>query len=174
MNVKKLLTLGAALAFVTVATSDAQSLSDLAKQEKQRRAKAKTTGGTPAKVYTDDGGTVTTTSTTTTTAAGAASTTAADPAPAAGGKKEKTREEQAAEAQAAWTKQLTETNAEIAELEKVIANNQANLDSMINVTPARANLASRVDADRAKVAQLRQKLLDLEEQRRRAGMPRVR
>ena len=174
MNVKKLLALASALALGVAASSDAQSLSALAKQEKQRRAKAKSAGAAPAKAYTDDGGTLTTASTATTTTEGAPSTTTGAASAAAGGKKEKTPQELAAEAQAAWTKKVADTNAEIADLEKVIANNEANLASMINVTPARANLATRVDADKQKLVQLRQKLVDLEEERRRAGLARVR
>jgi len=176
MNVKKLLCLVSAVAFVS-ATASAQSLTDLAKQEKSRRAKAKSTGTAPAKLYTDSNG----------GAIGAADpATAADPAQGAtggaattaatatGDKKAKTPQELAAEAQAAWAEKVKKAQDEITALEGAISQNERSLASMYNITPARADMVSRIEADKKKVADLKQTLAGLEEERRRAGMPRPR
>jgi|EndMetStandDraft_2_1072991.scaffolds.fasta_scaffold155364_2 hypothetical protein len=176
MNVKKLLCLVSAVALVSAATASAQSLTDLAKQEKARRAKAKTTGTSPAKLYTDSNG----------GAVGAADpAAAADPAqgatgaatttaPATSDKKAKTPQELAAEAQAAWAEKVKKTQDEINSLEGAISQNERSLASMYNITPARADMVSRIEADKKKVADLKQQLAQFEDERRRAGMPRPR
>ena len=56
----------------------------------------------------------------------------------------------------------------------LIAKNERTIASLINITPARADLASKIEADKAKLVQLRQSLVTLEDERRRAGMPRLR
>lgn len=43
---------------------------------------------------------------------------------------------------------------------------------MYNITPARADMVAAVEADKKKIAALKQSLVELEDQRRRAGMPR--
>ena len=45
---------------------------------------------------------------------------------------------------------------------------------MYNITPARADLASRIEADKKKLAGLKQKLVEYEDERRKAGIPRPR
>jgi hypothetical protein len=178
MNVKKLLCLVSAVALVSTATASAQSLTDLAKQEKARRAKAKTTGTTPAKLYTDSTGGAIGAANPATGAAtdpaqgatGAATTTA----PATGDKKAKTPQELAAEAQAAWAEKVKKAQDEINSLESAISQNERSLASMYNITPARADMVSRIEADKKKVADLKQQLAQFEEERRRAGMPRPR
>jgi hypothetical protein len=173
MNIKTILSVVSAFALLASAT-EAQTLSDLAKQEKSRRAKAKTTGTAPAKVYTDADGTgAAAVSNQSATVAGA-TTTAAPAAPGGPEKKEKTREELAAEAAAAWNKKVQDAQTQITELERVISANERNLASMINVTPARAELGTRIEADKKKLADLRQSLLALEDERRRAGIARPR
>ena len=94
MNIKKLLCLVSAVALATSTTANAQSLVDLAKQEKQRRAKLRSMGG-PAKVYTE--GDRTGTADAAAATEGGLSTLAATPTTR--GKKEKTPEELAAERQ---------------------------------------------------------------------------
>jgi glutaredoxin len=54
MNAKGLTCLVSALSLFMATASEPQSLADLAKKEKERQAKARTSG-TPAKVYNDDG-----------------------------------------------------------------------------------------------------------------------
>jgi septal ring factor EnvC (AmiA/AmiB activator) len=171
MNIKKLLYLVPAIVLAS-ATVQAQSLTDLAKAEKARRAKLQKSGG-PSKVYTENdqsggGGSTTEATSTGTAAAGAA------PAAAATGKKEKTPEEQAADAQKEWNEKLKQAQDQIKELEATIARNERTMSSLINITPQRADLATQIEADKKKLADLQQQLVNLEDQRRRAGMPRPR
>ncbi len=167
MNAKTLLCLVSALSLATVGVTQAQSLTELSKQEKQRRAKLRTSGA-PARVYTENNRTAEP------AAADAAATTGTDPlvAAAPGAPKEKTREELDAERQKEWADKVKKAQDEIATLEAAIARNERNLASLINITPARQDLANAVDADKKRLADLRQSLVNLEDERRRAGMPR--
>ncbi len=167
MNAKTLLCLVSALSLATVGVTQAQSLTELSKQEKQRRAKLRTSGA-PARVYTENNRTAEP------AAADATATTATDPlvAAAPGAPKEKTREELDAERQKEWADKVKKAQDEIATLEAAIARNERNLASLINITPARQDLANAVDADKKRLADLRQSLVNLEDERRRAGMPR--
>ncbi len=169
MNVKNVLCLVSAIALASVSVAQAQSLTDLARQEKQRRAKLRAAGA-PAKVYTEGDRNASPAE----PAAEASAASAADPLATAapGGPREKTREELAAEKQKEWADKVKATQDEIAGLEGAIAKNERSLGSLINITPARQDLANAVDADKKKVAALRQTLVNLEEERRRAGMPR--
>ena len=169
MNVKNLLCLVSALSLATVGVTQAQSLTELAKQEKQRRAKLRTSGA-PARVYTENNRTAQSEP----AAADAPATTGTDPlvAAAPGAPKEKTREELDAERQKEWADRLKKAQDEIASLEATIARNERNLASLINITPARQDLANAVEADKKRLADLRQSLVSLEDERRRAGMPR--
>ncbi len=169
MNVKNLLCLVSALSLATVGVTQAQSLTELAKQEKQRRAKLRTSGA-PARVYTENNRTTQSEP----AAADPAATTGTDPlvAAAPGAPKEKTREELDAERQKEWADRLKKAQDEIASLEATIARNERNLASLINITPARQDLANAIDADKKRLADLRQSLVSLEDERRRAGMPR--
>jgi hypothetical protein len=169
MNIKKLLCLVSVAALATSVTANAQSLTELAKQEKQRRAKSRT----PAKLYTDGDKTGNATATGAEPAAGTDPAAAAAPAKADGSKKkEKTPEEMAAEKQKEWGEKVQKAQDEIKNLEDVIARNERSLASMFNITPARADMVNAIEADKKKVADLRQSLASLEEERRRAGMSR--
>jgi len=170
MNVKNLLCLVSALSLATVGITQAQSLTEASKQEKQRRAKLRTSGA-PARVYTENNRS---TQTAEPAAADAAATTGTDPlvAAAAGAPKEKTREELAADRQKEWTEKVQKAQEEIASLEAAITRNERNLASLINITPARQDLANAIEADKKRLADLRQSLVSLEDERRRAGMPR--
>ena len=168
MNMKKLLCAVSILAVATAGAAQTQSLTDLAKQEKQRRAKLRA----PSRVYTEaDRSTAPVPEPEVTDPAAAPP---ADPLAIAapGGKKEKTREELAAEAQKAWAEKVKAAQDEITALEGAISKNERNLASLINITPARQDLANAIEADKKRLAALKQSLVNLEEERRRAGMPR--
>jgi chromosome segregation ATPase len=169
MNIKNLLYLVSALALATT-TAQAQSLTDLAKAEKARRAKLQKASG-PTKVYTEadqsGGGAAQPASAATT---GSTGTTPAS----ASGKKDKTPEEQAAEAQKEWNDKVKQAEDQIKDLQAGITTKERNLASLINITPARVDLANSIEADKKKLVELQQQLVNLEDQRRRAGMPRPR
>lgn len=172
MNAKNLLCLVSALSLATVSGAQAQSLTELAKQEKQRRAKLRTSG-TPTKIYTEsNSGTQPAAEAAPADAAAGAVDPLAAAVPAAGAPKEKTREELAADRQKEWADKVKKAQDEITGLETVIAKNERNLASLINITPARQDLANAIEADKKRLAELRQTLANLEEERRRAGMPR--
>jgi len=170
MNVKNLLCLVSALSLATVSVAQAQTLTELAKQEKQRRAKLRTSGAA-TKVYTESDRS---SQPIEAAPASAAATTGTDPLAAAapGAPKEKTREELDAERQKDWADRLKKAQDEIAGLEAVITKNERNLASLINITPARQDLANSIEADKKRLADLKQSLVTLEDERRRAGMPR--
>jgi hypothetical protein len=169
MNMKNLLVLFSAVALAVSAAAQTQSLPELAKAEKARRAKLQKAGG-PAKVYTegDAGGSSQPDSATTAPGGSAA------PAGSASKKKDKTPEEVAADKQKEWNDKVKQAQDQIKELEATIAKNERNLASFINITPARADLFNTIEADKKKLADLKQSLVNLEDERRRAGMPRPR
>jgi len=172
MNTKNLLCLVSAMALATGTLAQAQSLSELAKQEKQRRAKMKASGGT-AKLYTEGdktGGA----STTGEAAAAPDSMGTAGPVAGEGKKKEKSAEEIAAEKQQEWADKVKKAENEIKSLEDAVTRNERSLASMYNITPARADMANAVEADKARIAALKQSLAALEDERRRAGLTRPR
>ena len=173
MNIKKLLCLvsAVALASTVAAQTQQQSLTQLAKAEKQRRARVQKAGGA-AKVYTE--GDRSGSSETTTTDAAAAPSSDAAPAAPGSTKKEKTPEEVAAERAKEWSDKVKVAQDQIKELEATISRNERTLGSLINITPQRADLANSVEADKKKLADLKASLLTLEEERRRAGIPRPR
>jgi hypothetical protein len=171
MNTKKLMCFISALALATGAFAQSQSLAELAKQEKQRRAKLRASGGS-SKLYTEgdkSGGATATGETTAADAAGGSS-------PVADGSKKKAKspEEIAAEKQQEWADKVKKVQDEIKSVEDAITRNERSLASMYNITPARADMANAVEADKQRVAALRQSLAALEEERRRAGLPRPR
>lgn len=170
MNIKSLLCLVSAVSLASVGVAQAQSLPELARLEKQRRAKQRAVSG-PSKVYTEGDRT----GTTTTSAAPAEGDTLAVPVPpttSPTGTKEKSREELAADRQKEWAEKVKAAQDQIVELEGVISKNERNLASLINITPARQDLANAIEADKKRLAALKQSLVDLEDERRRAGMPR--
>jgi type II secretory pathway pseudopilin PulG len=171
MNFRKLLCVVSLVGFAAV-TASAQTLPEIAKAEKERRAKLRAQGGA-AKVYTESDRNGGTTVPATEVTIPATTTGAPDPA-AASKKKEKTPEDLAAEKQKEWNDRLKTAQDEIKQVEDEIARNERNLSAMINITPARADLANRIEADKKKLVGLKQTLLSLEDERRRAGMPRPR
>ena len=178
MNIRKLLFFASAVIFASVGFASAQSLPELAKAEKARRAKVRSSGG-PAKLYTEENKSAAAEAAAAAsgaqTAEGAAgATTPSVAAGATGGKKEKTPEELAAERQKEWSDKVQKAQDDIKDLEGSISTNERNLGSMINITPARADLANKIEADKKKLAELKQSLVNLEEERRKAGMPRPR
>lgn len=170
MNIKSLLCLVSAVALASVGVAQAQSLPELARLEKQRRAKLRAASG-PSKVYTEGDRTGTTT-TSADPAEGDALAVPVPPATSPTGTKEKSREELAADRQKEWAEKLKAAQDQIVELEGVISKNERNLASLINITPARQDLANAIEADKKRLAALKQSLVDLEDERRRAGMPR--
>ncbi len=166
MNIKNLLVLVSAVALASSAA--AQSLPELAKAEKARRAKLQKSGA-PAKVYTegDRSGTAAPEGDTTTAATGTAA-----PAPAGSKKKEKTPEELAAEKQKEWDDKVKTAQDSIKNVQEAITRNERVLASMYNITPARQDVINNIEADKKKLADLQQTLVALEDERRRAGMPR--
>lgn len=172
MNTRIGLSLIIASALAASVAAQTQSLTDIAKAEKARRAKIRATGN-DVKTYSDSGKTPA-------EAAGdesAAATTvaASDGAPADDPKKkEKTPQELAAEKQQEWAEKLKKAQDDIKELEDVIAKNERSLASMYNITPARADMANAIEADKKKLAALKLSLVTLEEERRKAGLPRAR
>jgi hypothetical protein len=169
MNMKNLLYLVPVIALATT-TVEAQSLTDLAKAEKARRAKLQKSAG-PAKVYTENnasGGDASQPDSTSATTGGAA------PAASASGKKDKSPEELAADKQKEWNEKVKAAEDQIKDLQNGIATKERNLASLINITPARVDLANSIEADKKKLIELQQSLVNLEDERRRAGMPRPR
>jgi len=169
MNIKNLLVLVSAVALASSAAAQShQSLPELAKAEKARRAQLQKSGG-PAKVYTegDRSGAAAPEGDTATAATGTAA-----PAPATGKKKEKTPEELAAEKQKEWDDKVKTAQDNIKNVQEAITRNERVLASMYNITPARQDVINNIEADKKKLADLQQTLVSLEEERRRAGMPR--
>lgn len=164
------LVLGVAIAGLVAPAvpAQAQSLVELAKQEKARRAALKAKGKT-GKSYTEGD-----TSGNAGTASAAASTGAGETPAAAGapGEAPKTPEQERADAQKALGEEVKAAQDEMKALQDVISSNERTLASMVNMTPARADIAAKLDADKKKVADLQAKLEQLEEKRRRAGLAR--
>ncbi|MBX7184915.1 MAG: hypothetical protein K1Y01_07185 [Vicinamibacteria bacterium] len=173
MNMKNLLVVVSAVALATSAAAQSQpSLTELAKAEKARRSKVQKAGGA-AKTYTESdrtGGAAAPEgeSATASTPTGAAATGSATK------KKDKTPEEIAADQQKEWNDKVKAAQDQIKETEATIARNERVLASLINITPQRVDLANSIEADKKKLADLQKSLADLEDQRRRAGMPRPR
>lgn len=169
MNIKNLLVLVSAVALASSAAAQShQSLPELAKAEKARRAQLQKSGG-PAKVYTEgDRSAAAAPEGDTTTAA----TGTAAPAPAGSKKKEKTPEELAAEKQKEWDDKVKTAQDSIKNVQEAITRNERVLASMYNITPARQDVINNIEADKKKLADLQQTLVALEDERRRAGMPR--
>lgn len=172
MNARIILSLAVVAAFATGAAAQTPSLTDLAKAEKARRAKVRATAG-EVKTYSDGGTRPASDAAGTDETASPATAPAAAPA-ASSGKKEKTPEELAAERQKEWTEKVTQAQDQIKELDTQIATDERHLASMINITPARTDLANRIEANKKKLAELKQSLVSLEEERRKAGIPRPR
>ena len=173
MNMKNLLCLVSAVALATAAAAQISqtSLPELAKAEKARRAKLQKAGG-PAKVYTEgdrSGG-----STAIATTESAAPPAAAAPTAPGSKKKEKTPEELTADKQKEWGDKVQKAQDQIRELEATISRNERTLGSLINITPQRADLANSIESDKKKLADLKASLVTLEDERRRAGIPRPR
>ena len=173
MNIKKLLCLVSAIALgATLSAQTQQSLPELAKAEKARRAKLEK-AGTTAKTYTESdrtgGGTEVATAD-----AGTSGPGGPPGAPAASGskKKEKTPEDLAADKQKEFDGKVKQTNDQIKNLEDTITRNERILTSMYNITPARQDVINSIESDKKKLADLKQTLVSLEDERRRAGMPR--
>jgi len=173
MNTKKLMCLLCVLSLSGAAAAQDHDLVALARAEKARRAKMRAASGA-SRLYTESDRTGSSSSSAGATAETAGTAGAATAAPAPNGAREKTPEELAAERQKEWTDRLQQTQDQIKELEGVIQTNERNLASLINITPARADLANRIEADKQKLATLQQTLVSLEDERRRAGLPRVR
>jgi uncharacterized protein HemX len=169
MNIKNLLCVVSAIA-LAASVAQAQTLPELAKAEKQRRAKMQKAGG-PAKVYTEGERSGSSSDAVSVASAPAG---ASGSAPVPGGKKEKTPEEIAAEQQKEWTDKVSQAQTQIKDLEAGITTKERNLASLINITPARQDLANSIETDKKTLADLKKSLVDLEDQRRRAGMPRPR
>lgn len=169
MNIKNLLVLVSAVALASSAAAQShQTLPELAKAEKARRAQLQKSGA-PAKVYTegDRSGAAAPEGDTTTAATGTAA-----PATAGGKKKEKTPEELAAEKQKEWDDKVKTAQDNIKNVQEAITRNERVLASMYNITPARQDVINNIEADKKKLADLQQTLVALEDERRRAGMPR--
>lgn len=167
MNMKNLLVLVSAVALASSAAAQShQSLPELAKAEKARRAQLQKSGGA-AKVYTEGDRSAAAPEGDTTTAA-----TTAAPAGTAGKKKEKTPEELAAEKQKEWDDKVKTAQDNIKNVQDAITRNERILASMYNITPARQDVINNIEADKKKLADLQQTLVALEDERRRAGMPR--
>ncbi|MEO8361141.1 MAG: hypothetical protein ABI672_14010 [Vicinamibacteria bacterium] len=166
MNIKKLLCLMTVVTFGSTAAASAQGLVDAAKAEKQRRAKMRT----PARVYTE----ADRSGSTPEPAITPADPNAPPPLPAPPGskKKEKTPDELAAEKQQEWADRVKKTQDEITSLQTAISGNETTLASTFNITPARAALANKIDADKKHLAELQQQLVNLEDERRRSGLTR--
>ncbi len=171
MKIKNLLCLVAAVGFIAPALSHGQSLTEVAKREKLRRAKIRAGAGT-SKLYTD-GDRAGTAGDSSEAAAAPDGTT---PVAVAGGakKKEKSQDEMAAEKQKEWSEKVQKAQDEIKNLEAAIARNERALASMYNITPARADMINSIDSDKKKVGGLKQALANLEDERRRSGMARPR
>ena len=170
MNMKNLLVLVSAVTLATAAAAqNHQDLPALAKAEKARRAQLQKSGGA-AKVYTEGdrtGGLPMPEGDTT-----AAATGTAAPAGTAGKKKEKTPEELAAEKQKEWDDKVKLAQDNIKNVQEAITRNERVLASMYNITPARQDVINNIEADKKKLVDLQASLVALEDERRRAGMPR--
>lgn len=168
MNIKKLLCLMTVVTLGSTVAASAQSLADAAKQEKQRRARMRT----PTRVYTeaDRSGSIPEPAVVTVDL----NAPIALPAPPGAKKKEKTPDELAAEKQQEWADRVKKTQDEIVSVQTSVSTSEINLASMVNITPARAALANKIDADKKHLADLQQQLISLEDERRRSGLTRIR
>jgi hypothetical protein len=153
----------------------AQSLSDAAAKEKERRKSVPK----PAKVVTEEdlrsaGGTVSSTSTPDSTpAAGGDAKPAEGQAgkEGASAKKEKSEDELRAEAQTAWRKKLDAANAEMSQAQGLVTQIQAELNDTSGgvYTPRRAGLQTQLDDARKRQANAEQSVSALSEEGRRNG-----
>jgi len=172
MNMKNLLVLVSAVTLVTAAAAQShQSLPELAKAEKARRAQLQKSGGA-AKMYTEgdrSGGSSMTEGDATATPA---VTGSGAPAGTAGKKKDKTPEELATEKQKEWDDKVKLAQDNIKNVQDAITRNERVLASMYNITPARQDVINNIEADKKKLVDLQASLVALEDERRRAGMPR--
>lgn len=174
MNIRIGLSLIIATAFAASAAAQSPSLTELAKAEKARRNKVRATAP-EVKTYSDAGKTPAEPAASDESATAAATQTPTDGAPAADPKKkEKTPQELAAEKQQEWAEKVKKAQDEIKSLEDQIAQNERILASTYNITPARADTANRIEADKKKLAAAKLALVALEEERRKAGLPRSR
>lgn len=172
MKTKHVLCLISTLALASGVLAQTQSLPELAKAEKARRAKIRSNGGA-AKLYTegDKSGMAVAAMGADGQVTGDTQTAAAAPA---SGKKEKSAQELAAEKQREWAEKVQKAQDEIKAVEDAIARNERSLASMYNITPARADMVNAIESDKKRVAALKQSLIALEDERRRAGLPRAR
>ena len=159
------LLLGATLA-------QAQSLTDAAAKEKERRKSV----NKPAKVVTDEdlrtgGGTVSNpASTDSTSTSGEAKPAEGQPGKeGATAKKEKSDDELRAEAQAAWRKKLDAANAELSQAQGLVSDLQGQLNDTSGgvYTPRRAGLTSQLDDARKRQSDAESKVAALTEEGRR-------
>lgn len=165
-NLKKFVLALTVLSLVTPAS--AQTLAEMAKKERERRAQMKNKGKA-SKTYADGGNTGGATSSTAAAPGSASADGGASKAPA---KKEKTADEIRADQEKEWGDKVKAAQDEIRALEGVIERNERSLASMVNITPARADMANAIEADKKKLADLKAKLDSLEDERRRAGYTR--
>jgi hypothetical protein len=153
----------------------AQSLSDAAAKEKERRRNV----AKPAKVVTDEdlrsgGGTVSNPAASDTTAAASGDAKPGEGQPGkegAAAKKEKTDDELKAEAQGAWRKKLEAANTELSQAQSLVSQIQAELNDTSGgvYTPRRAGLTTQLEDARKKQADAEQKVAALMEEGRRNG-----
>src|SRR5262249_4974105 len=153
------------------AFAQAQSLSDAAAKEKERRR----TVAKPAKVVTDDdlrsGGSVGSSPASDATASGEAKPAEGQPGKEGAAKKEKTEDELKAEAVAAWRKKLDAANTELSQAQGQVSQIQLELNDTSGgvYTPRRAGLTTQLEDAKKKQADAEQKVQALTEEAPRNG-----
>jgi hypothetical protein len=146
-----------------VASVHSQSLGELAAKEKERRK-----GDTTRVVTEEDLAKRSRAGRTNTSATPSESPSTATPAASPGGK---TDDEKRAEARKAWEQRRQQTEAEIEQLTKQIADLQQSLGdtSVSQFGPGRARAAEQLQQAQDKLTAARQRLEDFDEERRRQG-----
>lgn len=152
----------------------AQSLGELAQQEKDRRKNAKK----PAKTFTEEdlksaGGRTANVMDANGSGSDAAPADATAPASDAAkpGAKEKTAEEKRADAEKAWRDQLTKARDKVTQLQTALERLQAvaNDQNAMQFGTARADMLNRLEDTKNQLAAAQQAVTDLEDQGRRSG-----
>jgi len=152
---------------------EAQSLAELAKQERERRKSAKA----PGRVITETDlqrryPASEATASTGTPKAAETSSTSAKPAAKPGQPAEKTADELREERRAELQKKVDEQVKRIGEIRQTMDAAQTDLNDLSTLTfgPRRAGLMKAVEDGKAEIAKIEQAIADLEDQARREGL----
>ena len=173
ITIRRLSIAALSIAVLTPSWVAAQSLGELAQQEKDRRKTAKK----PAKTFTEEdlkaagGRTANVMDANGSGEAAPADATAPAGDAAKPGAKEKTAEEKRADAEKAWRDQLTKARDKVTQLQTALERLQAvaNDQNAMQFGTARADMLNRLEDTKNQLAAAQQAVADLEDQGRRSG-----